>query len=211
VKVGAELRSIVLASDYHVDDVEQMWALFEQRSARLASLGVHSLVVYTSIWQPGRVMVTVGIRHRHSAEELLRTPMMLEWFDLAGVVDIPAVFAGQVVEKMDLNDGPIDPAAPGLIVGVIAPVRDVGALRNTVQDGLDRFRQAGVRKVWVYQALDDGHEVMILQEVDHETSVRRWIDHPDTAAEWMSAAGFGAYPPIFVGRLAHMLSLDGPR
>jgi hypothetical protein len=206
--VGDELQSIVLASDYRVDDVEQMWALFEGRRARLAGLGVHRLVVYTSIWQPGRVMVTAGIRRRRSAEDLLRTTTMLEWFDLAGVVDIPAVFAGQVVEKLDLHDTPIDPAVPGVIVGVTAPVRDVGVLMHSVHSGLDRFRQAGIRKVWVYQALDDGHEVMILQEVDNETSVRRWIDHPDTAAEWMSAAGFGAYPPIFVGRLAHILSLD---
>ena len=29
-----------------------------------------------------------------------------------------------------------------------------------------------------------------------------WIDHPDSVAEWMASSGVGAYPPVFVGRLA---------
>jgi hypothetical protein len=49
--------------------------------------------------------------------------------------------------------------------------------------------------------------VLILQEIDDEVSVRQWIDHPDAAAEWMSGAGFGAYPTQFVGRFAHLMSI----
>ena len=59
-----------------------------------------------------------------------------------------------------------------------------------VHDGLDRFKRGGVRKIWVYRALDDGREVMILQEIDNEINARQWIDHPDAAAEWMSNVGF---------------------
>jgi hypothetical protein len=36
---------------------------------------------------------------------------------------------------------------------------------------------------------------------------RQWIDHPDAAVEWMSNAGFGAYPTQFVGRFAHLMSV----
>jgi len=65
-----------------------------------------------------------------------------------------------------------------------------------------------VRKVWVYQALDDGQEVLILQEIDDEANARQWIDHPDASAEWMSRAGLGAYPSLFVGKLAHVMAVD---
>ena len=60
----------------------------------------------------------------------------------------------------------------------------------------------------MYQALDDGREVMILQEIEDEISARQWIDHPDAAAEWMTTAGFGAYPSLFVGKLAHVMTID---
>ena len=69
---------------------------------------------------------------------------------------------------------------------MVTAVEDVATLMEKVHGAADRFRQAGVRKIWVYRAFDDGQEVMILQEVDDEVSARRWIDHPDAAAEWMS-------------------------
>jgi hypothetical protein len=90
----------------------------------------------------------------------------------------------------------------------MAALDDVGALMVKVHDGLDRFREAGVRKVWVYQALDDGQEVMILQEIDYEANARQWIDHPDASVEWMPRAGLGAYPTLFVGKLAHVMAVD---
>jgi hypothetical protein len=61
--------------------------------------------------------------------------------------------------------------------------------------------------VWIYRAFDDGREVMILEEIDSEANVRKWIDKPDAAAEWMSRAGLGAYPPMFVGKLAHLMTV----
>lgn len=60
----------------------------------------------------------------------------------------------------------------------------------------------------MYRAFDDGHEVLILQEIENEASARRWIDHPDAAAEWLSRAGFGgAYPSLFVGKFAHLMTV----
>jgi hypothetical protein len=91
----------------------------------------------------------------------------------------------------------------------MSSVDDVPSLMDKVHDGLERFKRGGVRKIWVYQALDDGREVMILQEVADEVSARQWIDHPDAAAEWMSNAGFGAYPRQFVGKFAHLMTIDG--
>jgi hypothetical protein len=202
------LHSFVFACDFRVDDVEQMWEWLRRHAGGLTSIGARHVVLYTSIWEPGRVLVTIGIKTPDSIPEVLRSPAIFDWFTTSGVEDIPPIFGGEVVEKIDLRSPAPQRAEPAVIVGAVAAVEDVPALLVEVHGGLDRFRAAGVRKIWVYRALDDGHEVMILQEIDDETDAHQWITHPDAAAEWMSGAGFGAYPSLFVGTLAHLMSLD---
>ena len=68
----------------------------------LASIGAHHVVLYTSIWEPGRVLVTIGIRQADSIREVLRSPAIFELFDISGADDIPPIFGGEVVEKIDL-------------------------------------------------------------------------------------------------------------
>jgi hypothetical protein len=91
----------------------------------------------------------------------------------------------------------------------MASVDDVSVLIEEVRAGLTRFAAAGVRKTWIFRAFDDGHEVMILQELDDEDRARRWIEHPDPAAPWIAGAGRGAYPPVFVGKFFDMMRIDG--
>ncbi|MDQ2636981.1 MAG: fatty-acid--CoA ligase [Actinomycetota bacterium] len=203
-----DLHSFILACDYRVDDVERMWGWLKKRRDGLASIGAHHVVLYTSIWEPRRVLVTIGIRQAGSIREVLRSPAIFELFDVSGADDIPPIFGGEVVEKIDLY--PPSPAdhVGRVIVGVMSAVEEVPALMVKVHDGLERFKRGGVRKVWVYRALDDGQEVMILQEMADEVAARTWIDHPDAAAEWMCQAGLGAYPTQFVGRFAHIMSID---
>lgn len=203
-----DLHSLILACDFRVDDPQRMWAWLQTKKAHLNSIGAHHVVLYRSIWEPGRVLTTIGIRHPKSVREVLRSPAIFEWFDISGVDDIPPVFGGEVVEKIDLDGPSSERHVAGVIVGAMAAVDDVEALMVEVHDRLDRFREAGVRKVWVYRALDDGQEVLILQEIDDEANARQWIDHPDASAEWMSSAGLGAYPTLFVGKLAHVMAVD---
>jgi hypothetical protein len=205
-----DLHSLILACDFRVDDVDNMWTWLKKHRDGLAAIGAHHVVLYTSIWEPRRVLVTIGIRQAKSIREVLRSPAIFEWFNISGADDIPPIFGGEVVEKIDLYEPSPEERVGRVIVGVISPVSDVGALMVKVHDGLERFKSAGVRKIWVYQALDDGHEVMILQEVEDEVAARQWIEHPDAAAEWMSKAGLGAYPTQFVGRFAHLLTVDEP-
>ena len=179
-----DLHSLILACDFRVDDPQRMWAWLQTKKAPLNSIGAHHVVLYRSIWEPGRVLTTIGIHHPKSVREVLRSPAIFEWFDISGVDDIPPVFGGEVVEKIDLDGPSSERHVAGVIVGAVAAVDDVEALMVEVHDGLDRFREAGVRKVWVYQALDDGQEVLILQEIDDEANARQWIDHPDASAEW---------------------------
>jgi hypothetical protein len=203
-----DLHSLILACDFRVDDVDRMWNWLKKHNDGLVSIGAHHVVLYTSIWEPRRVLVTIGIRHARSVRDVLRSPAIFEWFSISGADDIPPIFGGEVVEKIDLR-GPTPKEHVGrVVVGVMSSVNDVSALMDKVHDGLERFKDGGVRKIWVYQALDDGREVMILQEIEDELTARQWIEHPDAAAEWMSTAGLGAYPTQFVGRFAHLMTVD---
>jgi heme-degrading monooxygenase HmoA len=204
---AAEIHSMVIASDYRVPDPDRVWPLLQRRKSALASIGAHHVLVYKSTHDYGRVLVTIGLRSREPIVELLRSRVFFDWFDAVGVEDIPAVFAGEIVERFDSTPAPV-PTAPGVVVAAIASVDDVSTLTAEVRAALDRFTAAGIRETRIFQAFDDGHEVLILQEIDDENRVRRWIEHPDPAAQWMAGAGVGAYPPLFVGRFVDMMRIE---
>ncbi len=198
---------MVIASDYRVPDPTRVWPLLERRKAALADIGAHHVLVYTSTHDYGRVLVMIGVHSREPIVELIRSRVFFDWFDAAGVEDIPAVFAGEIVDRF-IAVSPSIPSAPGVVVAAFASVDDVATLNAEVGFAMDRFTTAGIRKTWVFQAFDDEHEVFILQEFPDEDGAREWIDHPDAAAQWMSRAGVGAYPPLFVGRFFDMLRIE---
>jgi hypothetical protein len=211
--------SLVLAADYRVPDFDHWWAALADDLPRLPSLGAHHIVVYRSLEDTSRVFVTIGFRERPPVDALLRSPVMFAWFDSAGVDELPPMFAGEVVEKFDLgaqagaarHAGPAA-AAETVIVAAIAPVdqlEGVDRLRARVHTAADRIAASGVRRFWIYRALDDAAEVMILQEIATERQAEQWIRHPDAAAGFMAEAGVGAYPPLFVGRLVQALEVPG--
>ncbi len=198
---------MVIASDYRVPDPTRVWPLLERRKAALADIGAHHVLVYTSTHDYGRVLVMIGVHSREPIVELIRSRVFFDWFDAAGVEDIPAVFAGEIVDRF-IAVSPSIPSAPGVVVAAFASVDDVATLNAEVGFAMDRFTTAGIRKTWVFQAFDDEHEVFILQEFPDEDGAREWIDHPDAAAQWMSRGGVGAYPPLFVGRFFDMLRIE---
>jgi hypothetical protein len=197
-------HSMVIASDYRVADPEQVWPLLTRRRSALAGIGAHHVLLYTSTHDHGRVLVTIGVRSREPIVELLRSRVFFDWFDAVGVDDIPAVFAGEVVERF----GSVAQSAPGVVVAAMSAVDDVPSLTHEIRRALPRFEAAGIRETRLFQAFDDSHEVMILQDLDDENHARRWIEHPDTAAPWIDGAGVGAYPPVFVGKLFDMMRID---
>jgi hypothetical protein len=144
---------------------------------------------------------------------------MFSWFDSAGVEEIPPMFAGEVVEKLDL-DLPAGPPAPAadlaaagaVIVAAIAPVgrrEGLDRLRASVHAAATRLAAAGVQRFWIYRALDDQAEVMILLQIATERQAEQWVRHPDAAAAFMAEAGAGGYPPLFVGRLVQAIEVPG--
>lgn len=200
-------HSLILAAEFPVDDVDRMWNLLLGRESELADIDAHHVVVYRSMWGRRRILVTVGIRHPRSVHDVLRSPAVFDLFDISGVEEIPAIFAGWIVEKIDIGSRRCDDTVPGVVVGVVTHVADVATLVEKVHHAADRFDLAGIRKVWVYEACDDSREAMILHEIHDEVSARRWLSRPDAAAEWMAGAGFGVSPTVFVGTLAHLMSV----
>jgi len=205
--VDPHSHSLVIASDYRVPDPEQVWPLLTRRRSALADIGAHHVLLYTSTHDHGRVLVTIGVRSREPIVELLRSRVFFDWFDAVGVDDIPAVFAGEIVERFG-SGARSEQSAPGVVVAAISSVDDVPMLTHEIRSALPRFEAAGIRETRLFQAFDDSHEVMILQELDDEDHARNWIDHPDTAAPWIDGAGRGAYPPVFVGTFYDMMRID---
>ena len=198
---------MVIASDYRIPDPTRVWPLLERNKAALADIGAHHVLVYASTHDYGRVLVTIGVRSREPIVELLRSRVFFEWFDAVGVEDLPAVFAGEIVERF----GSVVPSArtvPGVVVAAIASVDDVATLSAEIRSASSRFDAAGIRETRLFRAFDDGHEVMIMQELDDENRARNWIEHPDTAAPWIAGAGRGAYPPVFVGKFFDMMRIE---
>jgi hypothetical protein len=207
--------SLVLAADYRVPDFDHWWATIAGDLAILPGLGVHIVVVYRSLRDASRVFVTIGVRERGPVDALLRSPVMFSWFDSARVEELPPMFVGQIVEKLNLDPDTLQarPAATGtrspgaVMVGAIAPVGRLDRLRASIHAAVPRLAASGVRRFWIYRALDDQAEVMVLQEIATERQAEQWIRHPDAAASFMAEAGVGAYPPLFVGRLVQTIKL----
>ena len=204
---GADRRSLVIASDYRVPDPARVPRLLEKRKSALAEIGAHHVFVHASTNDPGRVLVSIVVHNHEPIVDLLRSRVFFEWFDAVGVEDIPAVFAGALIDGLDLVDS-TTPTPPSVVVAAMTSVGDVTTLIEHVHLALDSFKAAGIEKTWIFQAFDDPREVMILQQIDNEDDARRWIEHPDAAAEWMERAGMGAYPPLFVGKFLHMMRID---
>ena len=96
---NGDIHSMVIASDYRVPDPSRVWPLLERNKAALADIGAHHVLVYTSTHDHGRVLVMIGVHSREPIVELLRSRVFFDWFDEAGVDDIPAVFAGEIVDR----------------------------------------------------------------------------------------------------------------
>ena len=138
-------HSLVLASDYRVPKPERVWPLLERQQAGLADLGAHHVLVYTSTTDPGRVMVLMAIHAKETVMEVLRSRIFFDWFDAVGVDDIPAVFAGELIERLELVGAPVR-SAPQVVVSVVTTVDDVTNLITHVRETAQDLRSAGVRR-----------------------------------------------------------------
>jgi hypothetical protein len=92
---------------------------------------------------------------------------------------------------------------------MVTSVADIAELNTRVRGAAKAFHASGVQRFWSFRALDDPHEVLILQQIDDELSARRWLHDSDDAAEWLAEAGVGAYPPVFIGQFQQMMRIEG--
>jgi hypothetical protein len=200
------VRSFVFAIDFRVPHPGRVWPVLEAHRDSLADIGAHYVFAYESTTEPGRVLVVIGVRTEQPLLALVRSRHFFVWFDAVGVDDIPAVFAGEIVERLDISDTTAQGSAD-IVVVAITLVSDVESFMAQVRASVNDFAHAGIHKTLVYQAFDNPCELMFLQQLGSQDSAQRWIGRPDIAAEWLVAAGVGAYPPLFVGRFAHAMRL----
>ncbi len=193
-------HSLVLASDYRVSRPDRVLPLLTSRRGALAALGAHHVLVYESTSEPGRILVVIAIHTREPILELLRSRTFFDWFDAVGVEHIPAVFAGELIGRLELDAGR-PPRIPEVMVSMVTPVDDVEALRGHVLATAGELRAAGVRKLLTFNAFDDPFELMLLVQIDDEGHANTRLKKSDLAHEWLERAGIGAYPPLFIGRL----------
>lgn len=149
----------------------------------------------------------IAIHAREPVLNLLRSRTFFEWFDAVGVDDIPAVFAGEEFERLEIKPES-EPTAPEVLVAVVTPVDDLVTLRAHVRRTRADLRRAGIRRVVMFRAFDDPLEVMMLLQIDDEDHAAHWLEYSELAAEWLREAGIGAYPPVFTGRFGGMLRID---
>jgi hypothetical protein len=203
-------QSLVLASDYRVAKPERVGPLLSSRKDALADLGAHHVLIYESTTEPGRVLVMIAIHTREPVLELLRSRTFFEWFDAVGVEDFPAVFAGELVQRLEL-DSEATVSVPEVMVSMVTPVEDLENLRAHVLATSAELGAAGIRKLLIFSAFDDPREVMLLLQIDDEAHAQTWLTDSDLAHEWLEKAGIGAYPPVFVGRFRGMIRIDETR
>ncbi|MFN8227198.1 MAG: fatty-acid--CoA ligase [Mycobacterium sp.] len=208
-------HSMVIASDYRIPDPDKVGPLLRRRTDELIAMGAHHVLVYRALRDPGRVLVMIGVHSKEPVVELLSSRVFFNWFDAAGVEDIPAVFAGEIAGRFDHADAGVE-EAPGVLVSAFLLVDDIDWLLTEFRQQASTFKSAGVRKVWVFQAFDDPREVMIVQELDTEEHAWSWTRRHDAATEWMERTGVGVYPSLFVGEFLDLLrvgdaDLPGPR
>jgi hypothetical protein len=77
-----------------------------------------------------------------------------------------------------------------------------------VRESLSEFARAGIQRTLVYRAFDTRAEVLFVQQLGDEKNAVKWVERSELATRWLSAAGVGAYPPVFVGRFGNAMRLE---
>ncbi|OBA86640.1 hypothetical protein A5662_26865 [Mycobacteriaceae bacterium 1482268.1] len=202
---SSAVRSFVFAVEFRIAESERVGPVLARHEENLRDLGAQYAFVYESIVEAGKVLVVIGVRTEQPLLNLLRSPYFFEWFDAVGVEDLPAVFAGETVERFDLGEAP----TPGteVLVAAVIRVEDVVAFLTNVRESLGEFARSGIRRTLVYRAFDTPREVLFLQQLASARTALQWAARSDIASEWLASAGIGAYPPVFVGRFVHAMRL----
>jgi hypothetical protein len=201
-----------LAADFFVPDFESARRAITDLG-RLRRLGARRVVLHRSIENADRVLVTVGVRDRRPLTDYLGSQDLLDWFDAIGIVDLPPVFVGEIVEKLELDSASAhDPPhpTPVVVVADVLRIPDFVSFWRAVVAGRTRFRAYGGIRCWAYRAFDDPAETLLLREIVSETEAGEWLRrHAEERTAWKRGTGVVApYPPLFVGRLVDSVAVS---
>lgn len=202
------MTSVIFGADQQVGDFEAWLERLVAHPEAMASVGARHVVVYRCVQEPNRVFVTAAVHPQVSLEHFLSSGAMLEWFDAARDDDVPPIFVGHTVEKLELPRPDSAPGPSGVIVGSIGKIDSMHALIERIHRARTRFMELGVWRFWIYQAVDDPTEVMLMQELASEDYAADWLERRQRWAVWAAGPGVGVYPSPFVGLFVRHLAVQ---
>ena len=204
----ASVSTHVISAIHHVQDFESWWEQVRGGHVQLTALGTRRLGIYRSLSDPNQVFFAMGIPAREPLDRLLRSGLVLKWFDAAGVEEVPPIFVGRAGARLDVVPEGDRDTPPGVVVAALALVPEPDAVMSLLGDDENELRELGVRSVWVYQAVDDANEVLIVLAVETERQAARWMRDPQLLGGKLMGNGLGVYPPLFAGKLAGNIELQ---
>jgi bacterioferritin-associated ferredoxin len=186
-------RTIVLASQYTVVDPARMWRAMHAHRDALTRLGARHVAGYQSVSNRHEMLMTIAGRTSQPIPDVLATPAVMQWFDIAGVTDIPPIFVGALRDTVSFAAR--EPMASPVIVSATAPVDDAAALIAEIRCTANAFTAVGIR-THVYDSVDRPNEVMVFHELNDERQARRLVELPQTALRWAARAGLRVSPAV---------------
>jgi hypothetical protein len=151
------------------------------------------------------VFFWMGIPAREPYEQLLRTGTVLQWFDVAGVDEVPPLFIGRDGARVHVVPGDGEDAPAGVVVAAVALVPDPDAVVSLLSQDEAGLHDLGVRRMWVYRALDEANEVLIVMQVETTEDAVRWAADRELLGKKLLGAALGVYPPVFAGTLGGVI------
>lgn len=203
------LPAYVLTADHRVPDFDRWWSLVRAQESTLAALIARPLLVYRGLSDPNRVFLSMGIGARDPLDEVLRSGAIVDWFATAGVEDVPPVFVGRDGDRF-ASPQPDDSLSspPEVIVATVALVPDPDAVMGLITRDVERIRARGVRETWIYRALDDASEVLVVLALDSVEHAATWLERSAVFSNRLAGVDDGVHPPVFAGILSGTVEPD---
>jgi hypothetical protein len=200
-------QPVVFASVHTVRDYAHWQAMNNAENHRLQASGVLRRWSYQSLNKPSQVFSGLLVRTAAEALAILNNRRMADWLAEAGVDEVPPFFVGARVASYDFTGGQgVDGA---FIVAAVHSVPDFDRWLQAVDDDLDRLAGNGTRHLWLYRAVDDPLEVMMMMALRSEAAARALVAQGEARQDWFDTSGLHVHPGVFVGRRTDFIDFIG--
>ncbi len=202
---------VVVAAGYTVLDPQRWRKALDSQAQDLASRGVLNRWGYQSLANQDYVCAGVVVDTLAQALALLQDGEAARWLADAGVDEFPPFFVGRCVGSVEVGELPVVDrgtasttfaGAAKHIAVTIHSVSDfgrwLGAIRAAAATAT--LADAGVRRIWIYRAVDDPTEFLTALELGSAELARAIPRVPMLEALLIDEIRVAYHPGVFVGR-----------